>query len=96
VARVSEIDLDQAEAPVIYTIDGIGVHLGRRDWDERLTRLEGVLARLDETGERVDWIDLRFRDQVVLRPQGAPVTAGEPTRRAAARPPATAPRPESR
>ncbi|MGH7321509.1 MAG: cell division protein FtsQ/DivIB [Candidatus Rokuibacteriota bacterium] len=71
--RISEIDLDQPEGPILYTVDGVAVRVGQGAWAERLARLEGVLGDLEERGERVEWIDLRFRDQVVLRPR--PVTA---------------------
>jgi cell division septal protein FtsQ len=67
-AEISEIDMSGSDGPVLYTVDGVEVRLGREDWEERLLRLEGVLtqvAREDVTG-----IDLRFRDQVVLRRGG--------------------------
>ncbi len=70
--RISEIDLDPADGPVLYTLEGIEVRLGHEAWDERLARLDGVLAELDERGERVERVDLRFRDLVVLRPWSRP------------------------
>jgi len=69
-AQLSEIDVGRAdEGPILYTIDGIEIKLGTDGWEERLGRLEGVLAQLRAQGEPVESIDLRFRDQVVLRPQ---------------------------
>jgi cell division protein FtsQ len=65
--QISEIDLSRPEGPVLYTVDGIAVRLGNEDWDRRLGRLQGVLAQLATTGEVPTSIDLRFRDQVVLR-----------------------------
>lgn len=64
-AEISEIDVSRADGPVLYTVDGVEVRLGHDDWDERLARLEGVLAQLG--GQDVSVVDLRFRDQVVLR-----------------------------
>jgi cell division septal protein FtsQ len=50
---------------VLYTVDGVEVRLGTEDWDERLARLEGVLAQV--ATQDVSGVDLRFKDQVVLR-----------------------------
>jgi cell division protein FtsQ len=66
--RVSEVDLGRSSGPVLYLVDGIEVRLGSEAWEDRLARLDGVLADLDARGERVASIDLRFRDQVVLTP----------------------------
>jgi cell division protein FtsQ len=64
-SEISEIDMGREEGPVLYTGDGIEVRLGSEDWDERLARLEGVLAQV--ATQDVSLVDLRFRDQVVLR-----------------------------
>jgi cell division protein FtsQ len=64
-AEISEIDMSRAEGPVLYTVDGVEVRLGAEDWDERLARLEGVLAQV--ATQDVSGVDLRFKDQVVLR-----------------------------
>ncbi|OLD98177.1 MAG: hypothetical protein AUG80_08880 [Candidatus Rokubacteria bacterium 13_1_20CM_4_68_9] len=70
VGEISEIDMSGREGPVLYTVDGIEVRLGAEEWEERLARLAGVLAQIGRTGEGVTTIDLRFRDQVVLRKGG--------------------------
>jgi cell division septal protein FtsQ len=64
-SEISEIDMSRAEGPVLYTVDGVEVRLGSEEWDERLARLEGVLAQV--ASQDVNGVDLRFRDQVVLR-----------------------------
>jgi cell division protein FtsQ len=64
-AEISEIDMSRAEGPVLYTVDGVEVRLGSEEWEERLARLEGVLAQV--TTQDVQGVDLRFRDQVVLK-----------------------------
>jgi cell division septal protein FtsQ len=64
---VSEIDMSRAEGPVLYTLDGVEVRLGQEDWEARLGRLVGVLGQLRSAGDTVASIDLRFRDQVVLK-----------------------------
>src|SRR5262249_33034969 len=64
-SEISEIDMSRPEGPVLYTVDGVEVRLGTEDWDERLARLEGVLAQV--ATQDVSGVDLRFKDQVVLR-----------------------------
>jgi cell division septal protein FtsQ len=78
VRRISEIDLDGPGGPVLYTVDGIHVWVGTEAWDERLARLDGVLGEIEEQGEAVESVDLRFRDLVVWRPRGASSTMGNP------------------
>jgi cell division protein FtsQ len=65
--QISEIDMSRVEGPVLYTVDGVEVRLGEEDWEARIGRLQGVLAQLGASGEAVTSIDLRFRDQVVLK-----------------------------
>jgi cell division protein FtsQ len=64
-SEISEIDMSRPEGPVLYTVDGLEVRLGSEEWEERLARLEGVLAQV--ATQDVQGVDLRFRDQVVLR-----------------------------
>jgi cell division protein FtsQ len=64
-AEISEIDMSRREGPVLYTVDGVEVRLGSEDWEERLGRLEGVLAQVATQDVRT--VDLRFRDQVVFQ-----------------------------
>jgi cell division septal protein FtsQ len=57
--------MSRREGPVLYTIDGVEVRLGSEDWEERLQRLEGILAQVATQDVRM--VDLRFRDQVVFQ-----------------------------
>ena len=68
-AEISEIDMSRRDGPVLYTVDGVEVRLGAEEWEERLARLEGVLAQVATQDVRA--VDLRFRDQVVLQRGGA-------------------------
>jgi cell division protein FtsQ len=68
VAQISEVDVGRSDGPVLYTVDGIEVRLGAEEWDSRIPRLAGVLAQVASSGQAVSAIDLRFRDQVVLKP----------------------------
>jgi len=65
--EISEVDVSRPEGLVLYMLDGVEVRLGRENWDDRLGRLGGVLAQLRASGQKATSIDLRFRDQVVLR-----------------------------
>ncbi len=65
IAEISEIDMSRKDGPVLYTLDGVEVRLGSEDWEERLARLEGVLAQVATQDVRT--VDLRFRDQVVFQ-----------------------------
>ena len=65
--EISEVDVSRPEGLVLYMLDGVEVRLGREDWDDRLGRLSGVLGQLRASGQSATSIDLRFRDQVVLR-----------------------------
>ena len=67
VREISEVDVSRPEGPVLYMVDGVEVRLGRDDWEGRLGRLQRVAAQLRATNQSVTSIDLRFRDQVVLR-----------------------------
>lgn len=66
-AEISEIDMGSTDGPVLYTVTGVEVRLGAEDWEERLARLEGVLAQKAARDGAIRSVDLRFRDQVVLQ-----------------------------
>ena len=66
-SEISEVDVSRPEGPVLYMLDGVEVRIGSEDWEGRLGRLGGVLAQLRASGQTVTSIDLRFRDQVVLK-----------------------------
>lgn len=68
VSQISEVDVGRTDGPVLYTVDGIEVRIGADEWDSRIPRLVGVLAQVASSGQPVSAIDLRFRDQVVLKP----------------------------
>ncbi|OGL20377.1 MAG: hypothetical protein A3G97_11895 [Candidatus Rokubacteria bacterium RIFCSPLOWO2_12_FULL_69_21] len=67
--EISEIHMSGADGPVLYTVDGVEVRLGTVDWEDRLGRLEGVLAQIRSLGEPMEYVDLRFRGQVVFKPR---------------------------
>ncbi len=67
--EISEIDMSRADGPVLYTVEGVEVRLGNADWEGRLARLDGVLAQIKSAGEPVEYVDLRFKGQVVFKPR---------------------------
>ncbi len=67
--EISEIDMGGPDGPVLYTVEGVEVRLGNADWEDRLARLDGVLAQFRSLGEPVEYVDLRFRGQVVFKPR---------------------------
>ena len=93
-ARVSEIDVTRADDPVLYTVDGAAIRMGDQEWEERLARLDGVLAELDTRGQRVASVDLRFRDLLVYVPR-EPVAREASTPGGPGMPPARPARPRS-
>jgi cell division protein FtsQ len=71
VRRVSEVSMERAGSPLLYTNEGIQVWIGDEAWDERLARLDGVFGEIEERGQPVESVDLRFRDLVVWRPRAS-------------------------
>jgi cell division protein FtsQ len=69
-SQISEIDMSRRDGPVLYTDSGIEVRLGHEEWEQRLARLEGVLAQVGGQEPAVSAIDLRYQDQVILKKGG--------------------------
>ncbi len=64
---ISEIDLHEKANLVLYLIPGaIRVNMGKGGFKKKLKRLKAVLNYQEKTGQPT-CIDLRFKDQVVLR-----------------------------
>jgi len=66
--EISEMHLDPQEGLILYPDrPRVPVFLGWCGWERRLRRAERVLSKWDESSQRLARIDLRFRDQVVVR-----------------------------
>jgi cell division septal protein FtsQ len=81
--EIAEVDMGRAGGPVLLTMSGVEVHLGTEywggdDWPDRLARLQGVLATVAAQHPDVSVVDLRFKDQVVLRRGGQPSDGRRP------------------
>lgn len=65
--KISEINISDSANPVLITHKGIEIILGLNNLKEKLSRLHGVLFELEKKGGNVDYIDMRFKDQVVIK-----------------------------
>jgi cell division protein FtsQ len=68
-AEISEIRIAPESGLVIYTVaDGAEIRVGSGALDERdLTRLWMVLSDIRARGDEIESIDMRFKDQVVVK-----------------------------
>jgi len=69
---VSEVDLSDAEdlqAMLVQGRETIQVHFGRGDFLERFHDFLSLLPEMRKTNTKIDSVDLRFRNQVVVNPQ---------------------------
>jgi cell division protein FtsQ len=85
---VSEVDLsdpDDLRALLVQAHETVQVHFGHQDFLERFRAFLMLLPELRKNSSKLDSVDLRYRDQVVVNP-------GQP---AAESPPATKPAPPS-
>lgn len=66
---VAAVRVDQAGEIILYMRDGIAVRAGAQDGiRERLARISGVLTAVRARGMRVEYVDLRFPDSVIVKP----------------------------
>jgi cell division septal protein FtsQ len=67
--RVSEIHVQHVHDPIVYTADnGTAIRLGIGHYPDKIRRLEGIMERLKRDKIETRWIDLRFDNQVIVRP----------------------------
>ena len=65
---LSEIHFDAPDRLVVYTTTyPVALHMGWGEWDEKLDRMERLLALWKGHEERLTSLDMSFRDQVVAR-----------------------------
>ena len=64
-SEISEIDMSRPEGPCSTRWTASRSGSASEEWDERLARLEGVLAQV--ATQDVHGVDLSFRDQVVFK-----------------------------
>jgi cell division septal protein FtsQ len=67
--RISEINVVHPHDPVIYTVkDGLSIRLGIGRYSHKINMLNRTIHRLKKDGIKTRVIDLRFKDQVIVRP----------------------------
>jgi len=79
---VSEVDLadpDDLKAVLVQGRESLQVHFGHENFRERFHNFVALLPEMQRTSTKIDSVDLRYRNQVVVNPQttGSP-NAGAP------------------
>ena len=75
-SRISEVYIADPIDPILFTTeDGIVVRIGVGSLTDKLERLDSMLTQLENVDIKTPIIDLRFRDQVIIRPI---ITARQP------------------
>ncbi len=76
---VSEVDLadtDDLRAVLVQGRDTILVHFGRTSFRERFQNFLTLLPEVRKNNNKIDSIDLRYRNQIVVNPQAAETRDG--------------------
>jgi cell division protein FtsQ len=71
---ISEVDLSDADdlrALLVQGRETIQVHFGHQDFLERFHNFLALMPELRKSDARIDSVDLRFRNQVVVSPEAA-------------------------
>lgn len=71
---ISEVDLadaDDLKAVLVQGRDTILVHFGHQDFADRFRDFLGLIPEMHKTSDRIESVDLRYRNQVVVNPQPA-------------------------
>jgi len=70
---ISEVNLADAEdlkAMLVQGRESIEVHFGHTNFQERFSDFLNLLPDIRKTNAKIDSVDLRFRNQVVVNPEG--------------------------
>lgn len=82
---ISEVDLrdgDDLKALLVQGRETIEVHFGHEEFLERFRSFLALLPELRKSNEKMDSVDLRYRNQIVVNPQ-APTAAPAPAEQSA-------------
>lgn len=71
VSEVNLSDADDLKALLIQGQETILVHFGRRDFPERFHSFLTLLPEVRKTNSKIESVDLRYRNQIVVNPQRA-------------------------
>ena len=64
-------DPEDLKALLILGRQTVNVHFGRKDFLERFRSFLALLPELQKSNPRLDSVDLRYRNQIVVNPQPA-------------------------
>ncbi len=81
ISEVNLHDADDLQALLVQGRETIQVHFGHQDFLERFHSFLALLPELRKNNSKLDSVDLRYRNQIVVNPQAptaAPVPAEEP------------------
>jgi cell division protein FtsQ len=76
--RVTEIDVHSPERPILVLGDNQGtVRVAVADWERKLSLLHLITAYFPQQERDIEYIDLSFRDKIVVKPALVTATARE-------------------
>ncbi len=64
-SQVSEINVE--DGITLYTIEATQVRMGKEDFRDQLLNLQGVLIHLNKEKKKAEYIDLRFKNKVIVK-----------------------------
>lgn len=70
ISEVNLADADDLKAMLVQGRESIEVHFGRNNFQERFSDFLTLLPDIRKTNAKIDSVDLRFRNQVVVNPEG--------------------------
>lgn len=83
VSEVNLIDADDLQALLVQGRETLLLHFGHADFLARFQNFLTVLSQLRKTNSRINSLDLRYRNQVVVEPVGSGSRSASPTQTAA-------------
>jgi cell division protein FtsQ len=70
ISEVNLADADDLKAMLVQGRETIQVHFGHNSFQERFSDFLNLLPDIRKTNAKIDSVDLRFRNQVVVNPEG--------------------------
>jgi len=70
ISEVNLADSDDLKAMLVQGRETIEVHFGHTSFQERFSDFLNLLPDIRKTNAKIDSVDLRFRNQVVVNPEG--------------------------
>jgi len=70
ISEVNLADADDLKAILVQGRENIEVHFGRSNFQEHFSDFLALLPDIRKTNAKIDSVDLRFRNQVVVNPEG--------------------------